>query len=74
MLSDCIQCWSQLTALKQMINAMEFPATLLSKCPILYLSTGNVPINGVKARLAAVPSPKVLSIASERERCSHQWS
>ena len=44
------------------------------KCSILYLSTGNVPINGVKARLAAVQPPKVLSIASERERCSHQWS
>ena len=44
------------------------------KCSILYLSTGNVPINEVKARLTAVQPPKVLSIASERERCSHQWS
>ena len=44
------------------------------KCSKLHLSTGNVPINGVKTRLAAVQPPKVLSIASERERCSHQWS
>ena len=44
------------------------------KCSKLHLSRGNVPINGVKTRLTAVQPPKVLSIASERERCSHQWS